>query len=287
MRITDVMSAERHQLVMAEYMMFNVSNEVFVEGRFAYGLWYGEPQIRRIWQAIGQYNRFFAENEQYYVGAKSLASLAIVLDNRSDGDSLLNALAGRRLLFHILYEHELTPERLKPYAAVVLLTADLVRDSALAALEKYVESGGKLFAAPQSAAHDEDSHPRPRPAWFGTKLGQGEAVSWDRLPPMDHLAATLRAADRPPPVRIEAPAGVLYNVTRQAAARRLIVHLINYVPRPTGRVMVAVEGHYERVTLLTPDSPRDPPRTVRAADNLTEIEIPRLGTYALLVFTER
>ena len=46
-----------------------------------------------IWDAIGQYNRFFADHSEYYVGAKSLASLAIVLDNRSEGEAILNGLA--------------------------------------------------------------------------------------------------------------------------------------------------------------------------------------------------
>jgi hypothetical protein len=280
---THVMSASRHQLVLAENMMFNAATELFVEGRFAYGLWYGEPEILRIWEAIGQYNRFFADNNEYYVGAKSLASLAVVLDNRSEGVPILNALAARNVLYHVLYEHELTPERLKPYAAVVLLTADLVRDAALVALEQYVQAGGKLFAAPQSAAHDENGRLRPRPAWFGRKLGQGEAVSWDSLPPVDEMAATLRAADRPAPVSIETPAGVLYNVTAQEAANRLIVHLTNYLPRPVEKVVVKVRGRCEQVMLLTPDAPRDPPRIVLSGEKATAIEIPLLKIYSLLV----
>jgi hypothetical protein len=66
---THVMSPERHQLVMAENMMFNVANELFVEGRFAYGLWNREPEIVRVWQAIGRYNRFLDDNREYYLGA--------------------------------------------------------------------------------------------------------------------------------------------------------------------------------------------------------------------------
>ena len=72
---------------MAENMMFNMATELFVEGRFAYGLWYAEPEILRVWNAIGQYNRFFADNKEYYRGARSLATLAIVLDNRSEGEA--------------------------------------------------------------------------------------------------------------------------------------------------------------------------------------------------------
>ena len=149
---THVMSAERHQLVMAENMMFNAANEVFVEGRFAHGLWHAEPEIMRVWKAIGQYNRFFADNEEYYRGARSVATLAVVLDNRSEGEAILNGLAGRNLLYHVLYEHELTPAKLKPYAAVALLTADMVRDRAISALEEYAVAGGKVFAVAHTAA---------------------------------------------------------------------------------------------------------------------------------------
>ena len=128
---------------MAENMMFNVANELFVEGRFAYGLWFAEPEILRVWNAIGQYNRFFADNEQYYRGARSLATLAIVLDNRSEGEAILNGLAGRNVLYHVLYEHELSAGKLRPYAAVALLTAGMVRDRALVGLGTVCQRGRK------------------------------------------------------------------------------------------------------------------------------------------------
>ena len=279
---THVMTAERHQVVLAENMMFNAATELFVEGRFAYGLWNNEPGIMRTWRAIGQYNRFLGDNEQYYVGARPVASLAVVLDNRSEGEEVLNGLAGRNVLYHVLYEHQLTAARLKPYAAVAVLTADMVRGRALEALEQYVAGGGKLFAAGRAAAYDENGKRRGRPAWFGQKRGLGTSVYWEKVPPVDELAAALKAADRPPLVRVEAPAGVLYNVTRQAEPARVMVHLVNYVPRPVEKVAVTVRGKYGRVALLSPDSPRAAAR-VRPAVEATEIEIPALKTYTLVV----
>lgn len=281
---THVMSAARHQLVMAENMMVGVANELFIEGRFAYGLWYAEPEILRVWNAIGQYNRFFAAQEQYYRDARSLASLAVVLDNRSEGEAILNGLAGRNVLYHVLYEHELSTAKLRPYAAVALLTADMVRDRALSALEQYVRGGGRLFAAAPSARQDENGRPRPKPAWFGQKHGQGEAVSWERVPPVDELAAALRAADRSPPARVDAPPGLLYNVTEQPSAARRLVHLTNYLPHSVGKVVVTVPGRYE-VKLLTPDDPCERPR-VHHRNDTTEIELPGLKIYSLLVLSK-
>ena len=155
-------------------------------------------------------------------------------------------MAGRNVLYHVLYEHELTPAKLRPYAAVVLLTADMVRDRAIAALDEYVAGGGKLFAAGAGRGAGRERPPSPaarlvRPeTWPGRNgmLGSGS-------PPVDEMAATLRAADRPPPARIEAPAGVLYNVTSTRKTGRLMVHLTNYLPRPVDKVVVTVPGKYE------------------------------------------
>ena len=229
------MRPERQQLAMAEPMMFNVSNEVFVDLRFAHDLYRGEPDAVAAWKAIGQYNGFFAEHTEYYRGARSVATLAIVLDNRSEGQATMNGLAGRNVLYNVLYEHELTPEKLKPYAAVALLAADTVRDRALAALETVRDGGRKAVRRRRRPPRrTRRARPRQRPAWFGQKLGQGETTYWQKTPPIDELAKALLAADRPPPVRIEAPKGVLYNVTRQAQKGRLMVHLLNYLPHAGG-----------------------------------------------------
>ena len=50
--------------------------------------------------------------------------------------------------------------------------------------------------------------------------------------------------------------------------------------------MVAVQGKHEQVALLTPDDTRDPPRIVRSTETATEIEIPRLKIYSVLVFNQ-
>jgi hypothetical protein len=235
------------------------------------------------WKAIGQYNGFFAENARYYRGARSVATLAVVLDNRSEGQATMNGLAARNVLFNVLYEHELTSSKLEPYAAVVLLSADTLRAAALEALEQFVVAGGKLVAAGAAATTDEDGNARPRPDWFGQKHGRGEAIHWETLPAIEELADALRKADRPPVARIEAPPGVLYNVTRQADAGRLMVHLLNYLPRPVENVVVNVEGKYDAVALLTPDAPGEEPRISRRDDTTARIEVPRLKIYSLLV----
>jgi hypothetical protein len=283
-REASFMRPERQQLAIAEPMAFGgVSNETFVELRFANDLYRNHPAAMDSWRAIGAYNRFFAEKAEYYRKARSLATMAVVLDNRSEGQATMNGLAARNVLFNVLYEHELTPETVKPYAVVYLLAAETMRDSALATLQDYVKCGGKLLVTGAAAVKDESGKSRPRPAWFGQKQGQGETKCLERAPTVDELAKMLLAMDRPAPVKLQGPKGVLYNVTQQAQTGRRMVHLVNYLPKPVEKLVVTVEGKHDHVDLLSPDEPCDPPRIVRTTDTATEIEIPSVKIYSVLV----
>jgi hypothetical protein len=242
-RETTPMSASRHKLALAEAMMYGISMELFVEGSFADGLRTGNPETRQIWDAIRHYNQFFADHEGFYTSTKSLAPLAIVLDDRSSDVALLNGLAAHNVAYDVLYENDLTSDKLAPYSAVALLTANTVRAKALAAIQSFVAHGGKLFAAGVRAS-----------------------------------------------VQVAAPKGVFYNALSQSAARgqsRVLVHLLNYTPHAAGSIKVRVKGAFEKVTLLSPDSPREPARVLASSGGFTEIEVPALGTYSLLVLTPR
>jgi hypothetical protein len=239
----------------------------------------------RIWRVIGDYNRFFADNEQYYTDARSLASLALVLDNRSQSVPLLNGLSGRRVMFNVLYEHELTPARLKPYVAVGLFTAITVRDRALKTLEDYVNNGGKLFAAGRVAMRDESARPRSQPAFFKRATGKGNVVYFDKLPEIDNLARMLIAEDREPIVTLQAPDNVLYNVTEQAKTGRVIVHLLNYSRRPVDQIRLSVRGEYANARLLSPDNVRPAVCPVVSAQSV-ELTCP-LKIYSILVLEKK
>jgi hypothetical protein len=249
--------------------------ELFVEGAFAHGLATKDPATMEIWRAIGAYNSFFADNQEYYTGTESLAPLAIVLDDRSAGVALLNGLAARGVVFDVLYEHDLTAEKLARYSGVALLSAETIRDRALAAVENYVHKGGKLFVAANAAGTDERGNPRPRPALFAN------ATYFPKPPSVDEVAAALGAI-RSSVVQVEAPQGVLYNVVAQPEAGRVLVHLLNYASRPAKNIKVTVPGKFLSARLLSPDSPRAVARV-----SGTSIEVPALGTYSLLVLELR
>jgi hypothetical protein len=254
-----------------------------MEGTFGHDLFRDVPEAKLAWEAIGRYNRFFADNEEYYVGARSVASLAVILDNSSEGVELLNGLAGRNVAYDVLYEHDVTPGKLKPYAAVALLTAQMVRDRSVKALEEYLAGGGKVVAAGNVATQDERGSSRPQPSFLRSKTGRGECIYLEKLPPIDELARTLIAADRRPLVSVVAPKGVLYNFVEQPKTGRVIVHLLNYTLKRAEKIKIAVEGRYGPVRLLSPDGVPEQVRRLTSSGPFTELEIPQLSIYSVLI----
>jgi len=276
-RETTPMSAARHKIALAEGMMHGISMELFVEGSFAHGLATGDAETRKIWDAIGQYNRFFADNEDLYTLTESMARLAIVLDNRSSNTGLLNALAARNVMYDVIYEDGLKAQKLGGYSAVALLTADTVRASALASLESFVNRGGKLITAGKAGTLDEMGATRAKPAFFA------KGTYFEKLPPIDELAKALGDSSRAP-VKLDAPAGVFYYALQQGDW--VIVHLLNYTGRSTKGLKVSVEGEFRSVRLLSPDASREPAKLV-SSGRVTQIEVPAVETYSVLLLEAR
>jgi hypothetical protein len=281
-RETTPMSAERQQLALAEAMSFGIGMEVFVEGGFARDLFENDPRTMAIWRAIGTYNRFFAEHEQYYTGTKSVGPVAVVLDDRSESVSLLDGLAARHVLFDILYENDLTAEKLAPYKVVALLTAGSVRQRARSALETYVTSGGSIIAAGDAATLDENGQKHPQPEWFGKQTGKGECTYSEQIPPLDDLSKTLLDAAGPGPIQVEAPTGILYNIVQQPTTGRTMIHFLKYALKPSGEIKVVLQKKYARITLLSPDSPQAVQLSIPPGAP-AELTVPSVRIYSLLV----
>lgn len=282
-RETRQMSAARLQLALAEARSFHVAEEMFVEDAFATAVWNNNSQAMAALRAAGVYNRFFATHTEYYLGTKSLAPVAVVLDDSSGGVGLLNGLGARNVLFDVVYERDLASTRLSRYSAVAVITAPVVGDSGLARLEKYVSNGGKLFVAGDSASTDEKGNPRTRPTFFGAKLGKGECTYFDRLPSVDKLAEILKATEGTRIPRLEAPAGIVYNVVEQPNNGEMLVHLLNYTGTPGEKFTILLHRKYGSATLVSPDM-RTPIQVLqRQASGGYEVAVPRLNTYAVLV----
>jgi hypothetical protein len=281
------MSPQRRQLALAEAISFGVADELFVEDALATGLWNREPDALALWKAIGQYNRFFAAHEAYYTGMRSVAPVAVVLDDSSRGVELLNGLAARNVLFNVIYARDLTAEKLKDYSEVALLTADTVSDKALSALEGYVRGGGRLIVAGQSASLDERGQKRARPSFFGKKFGKGECIYLEQIPAVDHLAEEFREHENSKVPGIEAPVGVVYNVVSQPARHRVIVHLLNYGPTSASNIRINLNQKNRSAILLSPEASHEAPVTIDPQPSCAgQITVPRLKIYSMVVLNQ-
>ena len=282
-RETRQMSPVRQQLALAEAMSFNVAEEMFVEDAFATALWNDAPQAMAVLSAAGKYNRFFANHEEYYVGTHSAAPVAVVLDDSSNGVGLLNGLGARNVLYNVIYERDLAASKLGRYSAVALLTARTVGDGGLAALESYVRNGGKLLVAGNVGSVDERGNTRARPSFFGHNIGKGECTYFDQIPSVDKLAETLKADEGEKIPVLDAPAPIVYNVVEQPKNGRFIVHLLNYGATPVENFKLVLHQKYRSAMLLSPDMPNSLQLSQRPANDGSEIVVPKLGIYAVLV----
>jgi Glycosyl hydrolase family 66 len=286
-REAKAMSPERSQLAMAEAMSFGAADELFVEDALATALWNYNSDAGALWKAIAQYNHFFAGHEAYYTDVRSMAPLAVVLDDTSRGVDLLNGLAARNVLFDVIYEHDLKPGELSRYSEVALLTAETVSDKVLAALEDYVRNGGRLFVTGRSASLDEQEHKRPRPPFFGQNLGKGECAYSEEVPARDQLAGNLRSHEKSKAPGIEAPPGVAYNVVAQPSSHRVIVHLLNYGNAPVSNLKIDLKQKCKSAMLMSPDLSHEIPVTVhQLSSGAGQINVPSLKIYSMLVLNQ-
>ena len=281
-RMVGMVSPSRAQLSLAEKMMFGIAHEQYIEARPAHQLMTNDPAAVQTWQAVGKYNRFFRDHEDLYVGARSRAPLAIILDDHSTGVPLLDGLAARQVQFEVLYEKDLTATLLSRFKAVAILSAPIVRGSAITALEEFVRKGGQLISAEKSATVDEQGTARQLPAFFRNTTGPGRGMHLEQVPPIEELAKILRAASASP-IILEAPPGVLYNVTEQEDRRRVIVHILNYTLAPVTNLKLEVAGTYRAGRAVSPDDGASFTISSGFGSKSATIQIPRLQIYTTLV----
>lgn len=285
-RLSTPMSPTRQELALAEAMSFGVAEELYVEDALATGLWKADPEAIAEWNAISKYNHFFDNHEEYFVGTKPVAPIAVVLDDTSSGVGVLNGLGARNVLFDVLYERDLTNDKLARYSAVALLTAKTVKENSLAELERYVRNGGKLLVAGDATTLDETGHARVRPSWFGQNRGKGECTYFDQMPSLDKLAEILKSDQGTKIPTLSAPPGIVYNVVERPGKGQLIVHLLNYGPIAEENFKLALNKKYSSATLLSPDVPGARQLSLHRSGEGYELVLPKLAIYSMLVLTQ-
>jgi Hypothetical glycosyl hydrolase 6/Beta-galactosidase trimerisation domain len=166
------------------------------------GLEQGFKEDRR-WQKPGRdFLSWHAKHDRHFHNVRSLARVAILASPKSvnlydaptDEDktdsieAMYAVLVEGRIPFDLVHEEDLTEERLRPYAALVLPNVALLSNAQCRALEHFVEQGGSLLATFETGLYDETGKPRPDfalgPLFGISKTGPRERADYKSSQPI-------------------------------------------------------------------------------------------------------
>ena len=279
------MRPEHHQLAMAEAHSLGANLELCPEGEFLRDLYFRTAPAMHNWQAIAQYNEFFATHSDLYHNVRTATKLAVVKnagfhpaldDEYWKKPWLLGHLAEEQVILDVLCDIDICEETLSHYEVLFLPDTRIFDQELTKAMQDFVARGGKIIASRASGTLDERFRLQPASALDGL-----ENVTWIddsalkleghkcNLPsihmpaglsrlcfssePAKKLLEQLRSAAAVP-VEIHSPETVKYNVTRDQEGR-LIVHLINYADSPCEAVTITGEFESESADLFSPEKP--------------------------------
>jgi hypothetical protein len=300
-RYTTPMEPRKWQLALAECAAFQASLEPAFEGMLLRDLYFGETKAQEKLKAIGHYNAFLEQYEEYSTDPQSAAKIAVLADTTDRLIPMLNQLSSLNLQYDVVFNYqEPVAERLKQYAVVLLPHTNPVSNRLSATLQQYARDGGSLVAIQDASMFPMRDESRPDMGLAEalgisarqlpverktTSFGSGKTVYYPAPPDVSALAAELKqiAADSEI-LTVKAPPGVLFNVVRQEKENRLILHLLNYTQQKTKGIAVRVRGQVKAVRVLSPDVA---PSTVivKSEGGFSQFEAPELLTYDLVVIS--
>jgi hypothetical protein len=257
-------SPAEQKLSIAEAYTFGAATSRNIEGRFLSALIKGEPEAQEAWNAIAQYNRFLAENQNLYRQTEPAARVALLSAEPH------NPLADEFLKQSVFFETKVLAhldkgvplERFK----VLVMPADLPKLSReqKARLDTFTASGGIII--------------RDRKADSG-------------------IAARVEAAARGPRLSLEPRRHVLGQLTRKPDGRTFILHLLNYdhqVPAVNVKVRLDLSGLGNDLDLsrwdvkvLSPDVDQPQLAGLSLHGNVAEFTLGRIEHYTVVVLSAR
>jgi hypothetical protein len=300
-RETTLMAGQKWQLAIAECAMYHTSLEIFVEGLFLRDLYFHDAEALKQLRAIGEYNGFLEQNEKYYTEPKSLAEVAILSDATDSIVPALNKLSEQHLDYDVLFNYQQPREAvLDRYMVVVAPNTNPLSKAWEAALAQWVkEKGGTLIAiqdaslfGPGPAGADQDfglggllqikKRAIPR-AMQVRRQGKGLAIYLPKPGTAAEMAALIRKHMKKEVVEVEPRPTVFSNVAYQAKDRRIVLHLLNYKQDLQQDIHVRVSVPVRRVEIFSPDALSHRQAVVRSVGGESEIIVPELHTYDLVV----
>jgi len=227
------------------------------------------------------------------------------IPNRSP---LCTLLARKNVQFDILvYEMLLDRYDLSRYEVLLANDVRFMSDEACEKIREFVRAGGVLIASGQTSLFTEHWQLRGDYALadlFGTsyrpglsgrftnECGKGRVIFYPASVQdaaaesrdedlLERWLADVTQAETSPPLRIEAPDGLLASVWRRG--RKRIVHLVNYRGEPVRNARMTVcDCRSQRVELLSPDGDVDlAARDVAVTADGVGFTVPEVKTYTV------
>ena len=298
-RMTTPLAPAHWQLAIAECAMYGVSLEPYFEGMFLRDLYFGVPEARRGLDAIGQYNAFLEQQEEYYTHPQSTARVAILSDTTDEVIPLLGSLSSENLNYEVKFNYQ-QPESLERYKVIVLPHTNPLPAAWTQALDKWTDGGGTLIAvqdaslfAPGASATDAEMglagvlgiSRRALPSTaHENKHGKGLALYLPQSPPVSELLKLIRSRlGDSELVQVERRPPLLSNVVSQPEYSRTVVHLLNY--RQDRQTNIRLRGRFPlaKVEILSPDALNSKEAAVIRRGEEWEVVVPELQTYDLVV----
>jgi hypothetical protein len=244
-------------------------------------------------EAIGQYNGFFAKNESLFTGPESVAQTALLCDDTDAALEMLSDLAGKNLIFDVLFSRTLSANQLEHYPMVALANTQRVSDASLTLLQAYVKNGGTLLIAGQSAREDDDGHKRFQPGFAGLvntyckdagqakcdfSLGKGKIIySASGSNEAIHDALASNAASQV--LSVDGPGYVICNLIHQPQQKRTVLYVLNYSQTPAHDLKVRIRGSFSKAELVSPDQVSTQVKVTEAEAGFVQVAIPDLNIF--------
>ena len=292
-RMTSILPPDQYKLSIAESAAFGFGFEIQFLGAFQRDLYFHRPAAMRAAEAIGQYNGFFAKNESLFTGPESVARTALLCDDTDAALEMLSDLAGKNLIFDVLFSRTLSANQLEHYPMVALANTQRVSDASLTLLQAYVKNGGTLLIAGQSAREDDDGHKRFQPGFAGLvntyckdagqakcdfSLGKGKIIySASGSNEAIHDALVSNAASQV--LSVDGPGYVICNLIHQPQQKRTVLYVLNYSQTPAHDLKVRIRGSFSKAELVSPDQVSTQVKVTEAEAGFVQVAIPDLNIF--------
>jgi hypothetical protein len=267
-----------------------------VQAKIALAEAYATGEYCQNFLGAAEFNDFLRHHQEYFADSTSPANVGIVYSawSREFYDVPKKSHAyywfGQMLLDlhvpfeYLLAEHDLTPQTLSRYKALILPDVGCLSNDQMSALGAYLKGGGAIYATHGTGKYNEDLQPRTPSAIgilgehatseaFRKEIGSGrlaynpglpEKDYWDKSPRDLNKRKQLTLPTPPPadikdaldwvfqknlPIEIEAESSTMVTLHRQKD--RILVHLVNYNTYPEGKELTPDRNIAIRVSIPT------------------------------------